>query len=324
MISTKNIRIAGRQQFFTDTLHGLKSNPKFLESKYFYDQHGDKLFQQIMDAPEYYLTGCEMEIFSGQSRELSKTIAFDNRPFDLIELGAGDATKSIHLLRQMREDGLEFSYFPVDISENVIRHLSVTLPEQLPGLDIHGLNGDYFDMMERVAGLSGRRKVILFMGSNIGNMSVTDARLFCQKLRSFLSPDDLVIIGFDLKKHPKQILSAYDDREGITKAFNLNLLTRINRELGADFNLDFFEHYACYDPESGACKSYLISLKNQTVRLGDTELIRFAENEYIFMEISQKYALPEIDAMGMSSGFKPVKHFTDRKGYFVDAIWKAK
>jgi L-histidine N-alpha-methyltransferase len=322
MIPTQNKTISSKQQFYSDTLKGLKSTPKFMSSKYFYDQQGDKLFQQIMAAEEYYLTDSEMEILIEQSAQISKAIGFDGQPFDLIELGAGDATKSIHLLKQMMQNKLDFRYLPVDISENVINNLSNTLPDKIPGLNMEGLNGDYFDMLERVSELSNRRKVILFMGANIGNMTVDEAGMFCRKLKNFLSKDDLVIVGFDLKKNPKQILAAYDDREGITKAFNLNLLNRINNELGGDFELDNFEHYASYDPESGACKSYLISLKEQQIRLGDTESISFDKNEYIYMEISQKYALNEIEELAKSSGFKPVTSFFDRKKYFIDSLWR--
>jgi L-histidine N-alpha-methyltransferase len=322
MIPTQNKTISSKQQFYSDTLKGLKSTPKFMSSKYFYDQQGDKLFQQIMAAEEYYLTDSEMEILMEQSAQISKAIGFDGQPFDLIELGAGDATKSIHLLKQMMQDNLDFRYLPVDISENVINNLSNTLPDKIPGLNMEGLNGDYFDMLERVSELSNRRKVILFMGANIGNMTVDEAGMFCRKLKNFLSKDDLVIVGFDLKKNPKQILAAYDDREGITKAFNLNLLNRINNELGGDFELDNFEHYASYDPESGACKSYLISLKEQQIRLGDTESISFDKNEYIYMEISQKYALNEIEELAKSSGFTPVTSFFDRKKYFIDSLWR--
>ena len=321
MISTQNKTISARQQFYTDTLKGLKSTPKYMSSKYFYDQKGDQLFQQIMAAEEYYLTNSEMEILMEQSGQISKAIAFNREPFDLIELGAGDATKSIHLLNQMVADELDFRYLPIDISENVINNLSNILPDKIPGIKIEGYNGDYFDMLERISALSTRRKVILFMGANIGNMTVAEAGLFCCKLKGFLTKDDLVIVGFDLKKNPKQILAAYDDRGGITKAFNLNLLSRINKELGGDFELDAFEHYASYDPESGACKSYLISLKDQQVKFGDTESISFHKNEYIFMEISQKYALNEIDELAKKSGFTPVINFIDRKGYFIDSLW---
>ena len=163
----------------------------------------------------------------------------------------------------------------------------------------------------------------MFLGSNIGNMPVDAAEKFCRELRSHLSPGDMVLIGVDLKKNPKTILAAYNDKEGITKRFNLNLLQRINRELNADFNTDQFEHYPTYDPETGACKSYLVSLVEQDVRINGMETIRFAKDEYIFMEISQKFTIPQIDQMAVKASFKALDHFFDSKNWFTDAIWVA-
>ncbi len=136
-----------------------------------------------------------------------------------------------------------------------------------------------------------------------------------------MQPGDLLFIGFDLKKHPGTILDAYNDRQGITRAFNLNLLTRINRELDADFNTDLFEHYPVYDPSTGACKSYLISLAKQEVHIGD-KTITFKENEPVYMEISQKYSLEETDNMAALSGFEPVHVFMDSKKWFADVLWQ--
>src|ERR1700748_3811917 len=218
-------------QFSKDIFNGLNANPKHLPSKYFYDSIGDKLFQDIMNCPEYYLTDCEMEIFQTQTERLIQLIRKAGNKFDLIELGAGDATKSIHLLRGLLEEGLEFTYMPVDISANIIAQLETTLPDLVPGLQFSGLNGDYFDMLEKVCAQSSNPKVILFLGSNIGNMIPEDAAEFCTHLRSCISPGDVVIMGFDLKKNPRIIRAAYDDKDGITRQFNLNLLTRINKQL---------------------------------------------------------------------------------------------
>jgi len=310
-----------KAQFLQETLAGLYSEPKFMRSKYFYDATGDRIFQQIMEMEEYYLTNAEMEILQYQANQISQAISADGSAFDLIELGAGDATKSIHLLKSLLDSQLEFSYFPIDISAHVISDLEENLPKKLPGLAMKGLNGDYFNMLKKATELSSRRKVVLFMGANIGNMSIADAGKFCSSLKKLLSPNDLLIIGFDLKKNPKQILSAYNDKGGITRSFNLNLLHRINKELDGNFDMDNFEHYASYDPESGACKSYLISLKKQIVNIGQNA-IHFAENEHIFMEISQKYSLNDIDQLAEKTGFKPLQRFFDQHQYFVDAIWK--
>ncbi len=307
--------------FLGDVLAGLSSSPKKLQSKYFYDAAGDKLFQEIMNCPEYYLTDCELEIFSEQTVELTQTLTTRFKEFDLIELGAGDATKSTFLLQELLAQQVDFTYMPIDISSNVINQLEQNLPEKLPGLQMRGLNGDYFDMLKEASQLSARPKVVLFMGSNIGNMPVKEAFDFCGVLRQQLSLGDLAIIGFDLKKNPKTILAAYSDAVGITKNFNLNLLTRINSELNANFNINNFDHYPVYDPQTGACKSFLVSLIQQEIKIGSIKIL-FEENELIDMEVSQKYALPETDEMALEAGFEPVRYFFDRKKWFVDVVWK--
>jgi L-histidine N-alpha-methyltransferase len=310
------------ETFFKDVIKGLSSTPKRLSSMYFYDVVGDKIFQELMDCPEYYPTNCELEIFQTKTTELAQTIIADGDAFDLIELGAGDATKSSHLLKYLQNREIDFTYLPIDISSNVINYLTVKLPLTIPGLKITGLNGQYFDMLKKAASLSNRRKVVLFMGSNIGNMPVPEATEFCRVLRQHLNPGDMVVIGFDLKKSPKTILAAYNDSAGITKRFNLNLLHRINRELDGNFDVSQFDHYPTYDPETGACKSYLISLKDQLVAIGK-ETIRFVKDEYIYMEISQKFTVMQTDQMAITAGFRPVDRFFDIKKWFVDSIWMA-
>jgi L-histidine N-alpha-methyltransferase len=309
-------------QFYDDVITGLKATPKRLNSKYFYDANGDKLFQELMNCAEYYPTDCELEIFTGQTAGICDAMIAGGDPFDLIELGAGDATKSTFLLKYLLEQKADFTYLPIDISSNVISYLNVTLPVTLPGLKIQGLNGDYFDMLKKAAAQSNRRKVVLFLGSNIGNMPPNNAEAFCRELRNHLSPGDKVLMGIDLKKNPSTVLAAYNDKDGITKRFNLNLLERINRELGGNFNLSQFEHYPMYDPESGACRSYLVSQTDQQVKIGN-ESIHFLKDEYIYMEISQKYTIMQTNQMASNSGFNALHIFTDSKKWFIDAIWVA-
>lgn len=310
-------------QFYTDILAGLKQSPKRLDSKYFYDAAGDKLFQEIMNCPEYYLTDCEMEIFTGQTAMLAEILMADGSPFDLIELGAGDATKSSHLLKHLVAQQADFTYLPIDISSNVISYLNATLQVTIPGLQVKGLNGEYFDMLKQAAEQSPRRKVLLFLGSNIGNMPVMIAENFCHSLRKHISPGDMLLVGFDLKKNPKTVLDAYNDKGGITKRFNINLLHRINRELHADIDPNQFDHYATYDPETGSCKSYLISLADQQVNIPGAAPIAFKKDEYIFMEISQKYNPEQIAAFAANTGFRTVRNLFDNKNWFTDAIWMA-
>jgi dimethylhistidine N-methyltransferase len=313
---------ANAQQFYHDVVTGLTSTPKQLNSKYFYDAAGDKIFQELMACEEYYPTNCELEIFSEKTAEICRVMIGNGDSFDLIELGAGDATKSSYLLQNLLDNKAKFTYLPIDISDNVISYLNITLPVTIPGLQITGLNGDYFDMLTKAASLSDNRKVVMFWGSNIGNMATKEGEHFCCELRKHLSPGDMLLIGFDLKKNPATILAAYNDKEGITKRFNLNLLERINRELNVDFDTSKFEHYPTYDPETGACKSYLVSTSEQQVRIG-METIAFAKDEYIFMEISQKFTLIETEQMAVTAGFMPVEQFFDSKKWFLDAVWLA-
>ncbi len=310
-------------QFYNDVISGLSASPKYLSSKYFYDATGDKLFQDLMNCEEYYPTKCELEIFSEKTADLCNAIIGDGDAFDLIELGAGDAMKSTYLLKYLLEKQVDFTYLPIDISSNVISYLNITLPVTLPGLQITGLNGEYFNMLKKAAAISNKRKVVMFLGSNIGNMPVAEAQEFCRELRNHLSPGDMVLIGIDLKKNPQTVLAAYNDKEGITRRFNLNLLDRINTELKADFKTGQFEHYPTYDPETGSCKSYLISLADQTVTINGTDKVHFKKDEYIYMEISQKFTVEQTEQMALNASFNPVYKFFDKKNWFTDAIWVA-
>ena len=308
-------------QFLQDVVKGLSAPKKYLESKYFYDAKGDELFRQIMACDDYYLTNCEMEIFTSQTAELAA--CFTNRllEFDVVELGAGDATKSVHLLKQLVDQQVLFTYYPVDISTDVISLLHRELPRRLPNLKIQGLNGEYFTMLTKAKTLSDRIKVVLFLGSNIGNISLQDATIFCRQLRDNLVPGDLLLIGFDLQKNPQTILNAYNDRDGFTRQFNINLLERINKDLSGNFDVNQFLHFPTYDPGTGACKSYLVSLQDQQVEVADHSF-NFHKYESIFMEVSQKYTIGQIEELAVSSGFKTTNHFFDSKNWFVDAVWE--
>ncbi|MDF2553959.1 MAG: dimethylhistidine N-methyltransferase [Chryseobacterium sp.] len=308
-------------KFRSDIINGLKSNPKKLSSKYFYDKIGDRLFQEIMAMPEYYLTKCELDIFKNKTENLTRLIASENEPFDLIELGAGDAMKSTYLLKYLVEKGKDFTYMPIDISGNILSVLNEKLSSEIPDLEIVSLEGDYFEMLDKAASMSSRRKVVLFLGSNVGNMNKDEAESFCIKLNKNLNSGDVALIGFDLKKNPHIILNAYNDQTGITAAFNLNLLTRINHELNADFAVENFQHYQTYDPVSGACRSYLVSLKDQNITI-ENKVISFKENELIDMEVSQKFSESEISKLAEKSGFKVLGEIKDSKNWFVDSVWK--
>jgi len=229
-------------EFFNDIWRSLNAPQKYLSSKYFYDEAGDAIFKEIMECPEYYLTNCELEIFAEQQDGLTQKILAQLSQFDVAELGAGDCTKSIYLLQALLQQKVDFTYYPIDFSGNIISLLDQRLPAQLPGLKLRGLNGDYFDMLGKLKALSTCSKVVLFLGSNIGNIPLANTVDFLKKLRSFLSPGDLVLIGFDLVKDPAVIIAAYNDKGGITKRFNLNLLQRINNTFNANFDLSQFDH----------------------------------------------------------------------------------
>ena len=320
LVSKKNT------SFCTDVLRGLKQNLKQLPSKYFYDKKGDKIFQEIMNAQEYYPFNCELEIFSHQTQALAKSIMAQGDGFDLIELGAGDCTKSKYLLKYLTEIGADFTFMPIDISENIITYLESHLPSEIPGLQLIGLNGEYFKMLKKASRISNRRKVILFLGSNLGNMVSEEVDSFCLELRAKINKGDIVIVGMDLKKSPAVILAAYNDKEGITRRFNLNLLKRINKELQGNFDCAKFEHFPTYDPLSGDCKSYLVSLEKQSVQLkGENgyEQIEIDEGESIFMEVSHKFTRDEVLELGIKSGFETLGNYYDKKGWFLDTLWHA-
>jgi L-histidine Nalpha-methyltransferase len=309
--------------FWKEVTAGLSKKQKELPSKYFYDAQGDLLFQEIMACEDYYLTRCEEDIFRNKTSLLSKPITEPGTPFDLIELGAGDGSKTYLLLKKLMEEGADFTFIPIDISANILSVLEKNLHQTLPNLTISPKEGDYFEALREVVSDSDKRKVVLFLGSNIGNMNPDESLEFCRHLSGELSPGDLVIMGFDLKKNPSTILRAYTDSEGITSRFNLNLLSRINRELGGNFNIEQFEHYQCYDPMSGACRSFLISLTNQLVNIGEEQFF-FRKNEPIYMEVSQKFSLEEIDELAKKSGFDSIANCLDSKKWFADAIWVVK
>jgi len=309
------------RRFYEDAISGLSGFPKQLSSKYFYDETGDKLFQEIMNCADYYLTKCEMEIIESQTEAIIGSIAADDA-FELVELGPGDGSKSIKLLKELTRKQAGFTYIPIDISHSVIDKLETLVSDTLPQVKISGMNGDFFDMLNQLKDSNGARRVVLCLGGNIGNMTVSDSHSFCEKLRQSLSKGDKVIFGFDLVKNPAIIRNAYDDSEGITGRFNLNLLERMNRELCSDFDIKKFEHYCSYDPETGSCKSYLICLEDLEVHFPET-VIAFEKDEYIHMEISQKYTLSQIEEMAQTTGFVLDRNFSDSKKWYVDSVWEA-
>lgn len=309
--------------FAEDVLAGFSSTPKFLSSKYFYDDEGSRLFQEIMQLPEYYLTRAEYEIFRTHAGEIFEAFANGDPKFDVIELGAGDGTKTAVLIDHFLSQNVDFSYSPIDISSEALDILSAKFRKKFPRLLMNPKTGDYFHILETLKTESLQRKILLFLGSNIGNFSPENALKFFRHLRGVMNEDDLLFIGFDLQKDPHVILHAYDDAQGVTAEFNLNLLKRINRELGANFDLEKFSHYAVYRPTECAARSFLISREEQTVFIEALDQsFQFKAWEPIFMEISQKYNLDMIENLARMSGFDVKQNFFDSRKYFVDSLWK--
>jgi L-histidine Nalpha-methyltransferase len=298
---------------------GLNNFPKKLPSWMLYDERGDKLFEQIMRLPEYYPTRCELEIINKHKDELAQYFTPSRKPFHLMELGAGNGLKSELLLQSLIKMDANFTYVPVDISSSILVELSSRMLDAFPHLKIKPVNSTYHEAIENLS--TTIRNVLLFLGANIGNMSLPEASAFIAETSTHLHPNDLFVIGFDLKKDPNLIHAAYNDRSGITREFNLNLLTRLNKTMGARFDLTQFEHYPTYNPESGTASSYLVSLKDQDVYIGALEkTFHFTQWETIHTEISQKYDLLMIDQLLADSGLEIVDLFFDKDHLFCDVV----
>ncbi len=310
-------------QFAEDVLAGLTSEPKQLSSRYFYDDEGSRLFMEIMKLPEYYPTRAEFKIFEEQKEDIRKAFSEGAEGIDVIELGAGDGAKTAVLIEHFLDQGLDFTYSPIDISQEANDVLAARFHERFPSLNINPHTGDYFRVLNSLKNGNGRRKVLLFLGSNVGNFSREKALDFFRQLRGVMNNDDRLFIGFDMQKDPRVIVAAYDDEQGVTAAFNLNLLTRINRELGADFDVSKFSHYAQYRPVECAARSFLISRERQTVHIAALErTFEFEQWEPIFMEISQKYTQSMIDELAAESGFEIETEFANNEDFYLNSLWR--
>jgi dimethylhistidine N-methyltransferase len=312
------------QTFAADVYEGLTADAKFLPSKYLYDQRGDAIFQEIMAMDAYYPTRAEHEIFRTHKKDLLNYFGEGGKRFQLIEFGAGDGTKTKVLLRYFWEQSSGLTYVPIDISPNIIRELTKDLKEDLPGLKVQGICDDYFRAFDQLAEAKdeGVRKVVLFLGANIGNFDTTESIAFLKKIAQQLSSKDQLMIGFDLKKDPQRILNAYFDTGGVTKSFKLNLLRRINRELGGNFDVDTFQYFPIYHPAEGSILSYLVSTEDQEVTIDALDqTVHFDAWETIYMERSQKYSERDIAQLAEKTGFRVVRNFFDSECLFTDSLW---
>ncbi|MCG9972269.1 L-histidine N(alpha)-methyltransferase [Christiangramia crocea] len=310
--------------FAEDTYKGLTSYPKFLLSKYIYDEKGDKLFQKIMQMPEYYLTACEFDILKMNSSAIADYFSSE-KGFDLIELGAGDGKKTKILLQELVNKNLKFDYLPVDISQHALDELELSLKKEIPEVNVNVQQGTYFETLEKLSEYNSRKKVILVLGSNIGNLLHEKAVDFLANIGKAMSREDMLFMGFDQKKHPQAILDAYNDPAGITEEFNKNLLVRINNELEGDFDPEKFLHWESYNPETGTARSFLVSKIQQKVTINKLRLeVNFDAWESIHTEISQKYDDSIVNWLASEAGLSVEHSFSDKDNCFKNYIFRRK
>lgn len=325
VLSYEDLEAVGgqEQEFALAVLLGLSKTEKSLPSQYFYDDEGSRLFQQIMALEEYYPTDCERRIFLKHREKLADQLSGES--FHLIDLGSGDGSKTNLLIETFIERGLDFTYVPIDISEAAIHQQLEDLEDCFPSLQVDAIVAEYFNGLLWHTNRSDRKNVLLFLGSNLGNFHRSEARAFLRSIWNTLRHDDLALVGFDLKKPIHRMMKAYNDAKGVTSRFNLNLLRRINRELGGEFNLEQFQHHATYDVCSGAMESYLVSLREQDVLIKAlNQRFHFDPYEAIHTEYSYKFLTSDIEGLAKNTGFEIVDELYDDQKDFVDSLWQVK
>ena len=311
--------------FAGDVRRGLTARPKFLLPKYFYDELGSQLFDAICLLPEYYLTRAESEIFERHAREIVGA-AREGSPLALFELGSGSASKTRRIIDVLLAEQKRLTYVPVDISPAALEMSARALLGHYDTLSVTAYAADYDSALPRLGESreEGERALVLFLGSNVGNFDRDEARAFLQRLRGVLRAGDRLLLGADLKKEAATLEAAYDDALGITAAFNLNLLARINRELHADFSLRDFRHVALYDEQEGRVEMHLESRREQTVRVGALDLdVSFGAGERVHTENSYKYSLAELSALAAETGFSRTHTWLDSGERFSSNLFVA-
>ena len=300
-----------------DVRRGLTAPRKFLLPQYFYDALGSALFSAICELPEYYVTRAETEILTSRSEEIVESFS---PPVRLVELGSGSGKKTRILIEALLARQPELQYAPVDIDPHVLELSARELTTAYPRLRVTPLVGD-FRNPDRNTLAGDLRTIVLFLGSTIGNLDIDEAIAMLANLRAALKPGDALFLGADLRK-PKPILeAAYDDPLGVTAAFNKNILGRINRELGANFDLATFEHRALWDEERGRIEMHLVSTIAQTVHIDALNLnVEFTAGESIHTENSHKYDAESLRALAARGGFEVAKMWTDSRGWFADLL----
>ncbi len=309
-IAVQDFRPAARDQFRADVMRGLRLPEKELPCKYFYDAAGSQLFEQICELDEYYLTRTELAIMRRHAPAMAEVLG---RNCLLIEYGSGSSIKTRLLLDHLREPA---AYIPIDISGEHLRDTALNLARQYPHIPIKPVCGDFVALSRLPTNGKAARRVVYFPGSTIGNFPPDEAIQLLRQTAKLCGPGGGMLLGADLQKDPRILHAAYNDARGVTAAFNLNLLERINEELGADFQLEQFWHYAPYNARDGRIEMNLISRCRQTVRLG-REKFGLAEGEPIRTEFSCKYTMDDLAAMAAAAGFERKQHWNDDADYFT-------
>src|SRR5579864_431312 len=252
-----------RAEFGSDVRSGMTAQPKYLSCRYFYDREGSRLFEAICELPEYYLTRAETEILQNHAREIASVFKGD---VTVIELGSGNAVKT-RLLLETLVPGRRVRYVPIDICRPVLEQSAADLLQRFPSLEIVAVSAEYDEALRHLQGESERPRLILWLGSNIGNFKRQEAAKFLRRIRNTMTPADRVLVGVDLRKDRAVLEAAYDDAAGVTAAFNLNLLARINHELNGNFDLCAFQHRAIYNQDLGRIEMHLVSTRDQRVTI---------------------------------------------------------
>ena len=292
-------------EFLSEFIAGLSKNPRTLPCKFFYDARGAALFQKICELPEYYVTRTELKILRLRGAEMAATLG---SRIELIGLGTGAGTKTRILLEELNEPA---AYIPIDISKGQLQKSTARFHEIFPRLEILPICADYLEHIDLpLPRPPSLRSVVYFPGSTIGNFEPRDAKVFLQRIAELCGSGGGLLIGVDLQKDRHILEAAYNDSTGVTAAFNLNLLARVNRELGADFDLSHWRHRAIYNSTEGRIEMHLISETDQTVRLEDRQF-NFGADENIITEYSYKYTPEGLIALAREAGFEFVRMWTD-------------
>jgi L-histidine Nalpha-methyltransferase len=302
------------RHFAKDVLEGLSARPKRLLPLYFYDERGSKLFEEICRLPEYYITRMEHGILKANA---SQIVSCSGGSMALVELGSGSSFKTRILIEALLARQRSLRYFPIDISESIVMESARQLLQDYPRLKISAHVAEFSAGVHRMALQTFDQKMVLFLGSNLGNFEPYDARDFLLKIRRELSKQDYLLLGTDMQKDAAVLEPAYDDPQGVTAEFNLNLLRRINRELAGEFELRDFSHVAFYNREESRIEMHIRSNKTQDVYIGELQTsFSFVPGETIHTENSYKYSLDQVAEMSAEAGFKVANRWQDDCGYF--------